>query len=82
TDSAPYGTASGGSVVTFSYGNAVKRAAEEVRRRVLEMAAEALEANPDDLELANEKVFVRGNPDSAITLAQIAQSAMRSTNGP
>jgi CO/xanthine dehydrogenase Mo-binding subunit len=82
TDSAPFGTASGGSVVTFSFGNAVKRAAEDARRRVLELAAEHLEAAVEDLELADRKVAVKGNPESSVTLAQIGQMALRSRGGP
>ena len=82
TDSAPFGTASGGSVVTFSFGNAGKRAAEDARRRVLELAAEHLEAAVEDLELADRKVAVKGNPESSVTLAQIGQMALRSRGGP
>lgn len=48
TNSAPMAVASGGSQATFSMGNAVRRAATEVRERVLEIAADLLEARPDD----------------------------------
>lgn len=82
TNSAPFGTASGGSVVTFSFGNAVKRAAEDARKRVLELAAEHLEASVEDLELANGRVTVRGNEEASMTLAQIGQMALRSKGGP
>lgn len=82
TDSAPFATASGGSVVTFSMGNAVKRAAEDAKRRVLEQAAEHLEVAVEDLELADEKIQVRGHADTSVTLAQIAQMAYRSRGGP
>ncbi|NUQ02022.1 MAG: xanthine dehydrogenase family protein molybdopterin-binding subunit, partial [Armatimonadetes bacterium] len=40
TDSAPFGTASGGSVTTFSFGNAVREAAEAARGQLLALAAE------------------------------------------
>jgi xanthine dehydrogenase molybdenum-binding subunit len=82
TDSAPFGTSSGGSVVTFSFGNAVKRAAEDARSRVLELAADHLEASIDDLELADGKVSVKGDPDTSVTLAQLGQMALRSRSGP
>jgi len=82
TDSAPFGTSSGGSVVTFSFGNAVKRAAEDARNRVLELAADHLEASIDDLELAGGKVTVKGNPEATVTLAQLGQMALRSRGGP
>lgn len=82
TDSAPFGTASGGSVVTFSFGNAVKRAAEDARNRVLEQAAEHLEASIEDLELADGKITVKGNPESSVSFAQVGQMALRSKGGP
>lgn len=82
TKSAPFGTGSGGSVVTFSFGNAVKRAAEDARKRILELAAEHLEAATEDLELANSKVMVKGNPESTVTMAQLGQMALRSRGGP
>jgi CO/xanthine dehydrogenase Mo-binding subunit len=82
TNSAPFGTSSGGSVVTFSYGNAVKRAAEDARKRVLELAAEHLEASVEDLELSDRRVTVKGNPEATVTLAQLGQMALRSKGGP
>ncbi|HEX2035111.1 MAG TPA: xanthine dehydrogenase family protein molybdopterin-binding subunit [Chloroflexota bacterium] len=82
TDSAPFGTSSGGSVVTFSFGNAVKRAAEDARNRVLELAAEHLEASIDDLTLAEGKVSVKGDPETSVTLAQLGQMSLRSRSGP
>jgi len=82
TDSAPFGTASGGSVVTFSFGNAVKRAAEDARNRVLEQAAEHLEASVEDLELADGKITVKGNPEASVSFAQVGQMALRSKGGP
>ncbi|MGI8423001.1 MAG: xanthine dehydrogenase family protein molybdopterin-binding subunit [Chloroflexota bacterium] len=82
TDSAPFATASGGSVVTFSFGNAVKRAAEDARNRVMEQAAEHLEAAVEDLELKNGKITVKGNPEASVSFAQIGQMALRSKGGP
>jgi CO/xanthine dehydrogenase Mo-binding subunit len=82
TDSAPFGTSSGGSVVTFSFGNAVKRAAEDARNRILELAADHLEASIDDLELGGGKVTVKGNAEASVTLAQLGQMSLRSRNGP
>jgi CO/xanthine dehydrogenase Mo-binding subunit len=82
TDSAPYGTASGGSVVTFSYGNAVKRAAEDARSKILELAADHLEASVDDLVIADGTVTVKGNPEASVTLAQLGQMSLRSRSGP
>ena len=82
TDSAPIAPGSGGSQITFSMGNAVKRAATEIRERVLEVASEMLEARPDDLVLRDNQVSVKGAPDRMVTMAQVAQQANQTTGGP
>ena len=53
-------------------GSAVYLAAQEVRSKAAELAAKKLEANPADLEFADGKVFVRGAPERAITLGELA----------
>ncbi|MBX6772162.1 MAG: xanthine dehydrogenase family protein molybdopterin-binding subunit [Chloroflexi bacterium] len=82
TNSVPMAPGSGGSMITFSMGNAVKRAAEEVRQRILEVASDMLEARPEDLDLRDNRVAVRGAPDRAVTLAEVAQQAAKTTGGP
>ncbi|MGH2461012.1 MAG: xanthine dehydrogenase family protein molybdopterin-binding subunit, partial [Chloroflexota bacterium] len=82
TDSAPIAPGSGGSQITFSMGNAVKRAATEIRERVLEVASEMLEARPDDLLLRDNQVSVKGAPDRMVTMAQVAQQANKTVGGP
>lgn len=82
TDSVPMVPGSGGSQITFSVGNAVKRAAQEVRERILEVASDMLEARPDDLVLRDNQVSVKGAPDRVVTLAQVAKQASRTTGGP
>lgn len=91
TDSAPYATGSGGSVVLFSMGNAVKRAAEDLRRKMLDLAAKHLEADLDDLEQVVERnedgrpagrIRVRGDDENSVSLAELGQVALRTTGGP
>ena len=64
--------ASRGAVVA---GNAIHAAALEVRRKILDLAAEELEASRDDLELEGGVVKVKGSPDSAIELGELAVRA-------
>ncbi len=64
--------ASRGAVVA---GNAIHAAAVGVREKVLRLAAEELEASADDLELVAGTVRVRGVPDSAIPLGELAARA-------
>src|SRR5882672_12303646 len=60
----------------FMSGNAVLKAAREVRRHLVDQAAEMLEAAPDDIELVDARAFVRGAPDRALTLAAVVKAAI------
>lgn len=82
TDGAPVAPPSGGSITTFSMGNAVMRAAESVRKRILEVAADMLEARPDDLVITNGQVTVKGVVGRTITLTEVAAQASKTTGGP
>jgi carbon-monoxide dehydrogenase large subunit len=64
--------ASRGAVVA---GNAFHAAALRVRAKVLEHAADALEAAPEDLVLEGGSVSVRGAPAKSVTLAELAARA-------
>jgi len=56
-------------------GNAIHRAAMAIREKVLRLAASLLEAAPDDLELADGRVRVRGAPGRELTLGALATVA-------
>lgn len=73
TDVAPFAGASGGSKITFTVGAAVREAAEEARRQIVEIVAEELEAAPEDLEIVDGQVRVRGVPDRGMSLAQVGE---------
>ncbi len=53
-------------------GNAIGLAAKEVREKALQVAAEALEADPRDLEIVDGVVRVKGNPEACIPLGSVA----------
>ncbi|MCP3991262.1 MAG: xanthine dehydrogenase family protein, partial [Actinomycetia bacterium] len=53
-------------------GNAVADAARKVKDKALRIAAEALEANPDDLQIVDGVVEVKGTPSVSIPLTQVA----------
>ena len=82
TDHTPYESGTGGSNTTYRVGNTIKQAAEHARQQILHLAAEKLEANVEDLELANRKVYVRGAPDRSVGLGAIATAALTSRGGP
>ncbi|MBX6771080.1 MAG: xanthine dehydrogenase family protein molybdopterin-binding subunit [Chloroflexi bacterium] len=77
SDSAPYAGMSAGSKIVYTVGSAVKAAAEDARRQILEIASRELEAAPGDLEIANGRVSVRGAPERYVTLARIGQESTR-----
>lgn len=56
-------------------GSATHLAAVKVREKAKQVAAELFEASPDDIELADGKVFVKDAPHRALTLGQVAISA-------
>jgi CO/xanthine dehydrogenase Mo-binding subunit len=77
TSNGPYAGATGGSKTTYTVGPSVIKAAEEARIQTLAIASEELEADPADLEIVDGKVQVRGVPDKALDLGEIAGKTMR-----
>lgn len=56
-------------------GNAIHAAAVSVREKILKMASDEFEAAQEDLELVDGTVQVKGVPDKAIPLGELAQKA-------
>ena len=75
TDSTPNAPITAGSTATFSTGTAVLRAAEILRRKLLEAAAGRLESEPAALSIAAGAVFVSGDPARRIGYAELARQA-------
>ena len=46
------------------------------------MAADTLEADPEDLELDGNKVFVKGSPERCISLREVGHLALEHARGP
>ena len=72
---AAYDGGASGSQTTFNNGRAVIAASEKARARLLELAAEHLEASPDDIEIADGAVRVRGVPASEVSFAEVLGEA-------
>jgi len=72
TAAANWDMGSCGSQTTFNSGRAVLAAAADVRDLLLDAAAEQLEVDREDLELADGGVRVKGSPDRSVTIADIA----------
>ena len=76
TDSSPYAGGVGGSKTLYTLGNAVIRAAREARRQTFAIAAEEFEVSAEDLEIVAGRVQVKGFPDRAMALGEIAGKSM------
>jgi CO/xanthine dehydrogenase Mo-binding subunit len=75
TNLMPWDLGTHGSRNTFVAGNAVAHAGRKLRERILAVAGELLEAAPEDLVAAGGRIVVRGAPDRAVTVAEVARAA-------
>ncbi|MDP2728587.1 MAG: xanthine dehydrogenase family protein molybdopterin-binding subunit [Dehalococcoidia bacterium] len=67
---------------TFAIGNAARAAAIQVREEILRVAAERLEARPEDLSARDGRVFVQGSPQRGMTFKEAARLHLRRTKRP
>jgi carbon-monoxide dehydrogenase large subunit len=75
TAETPYAFGTGGSRSGPVLGAAVRQAALLVREKACLIAAELLEASPDDIEIIDSVASVRGTPTRSITMADLARVA-------
>lgn len=62
------------SSTTMMTGNAVKLAAEDARKQIIEAAARLLKTQTGDLTVANGVISSKSDPEKRITVAQVVQS--------
>ncbi len=75
TSSSPMGPGTGGSRSAVIAGGAAQTAALRMKDKIVQIAAHTLEAAPEDMEVANSMVSVRGTPAKALPFAAIASMA-------
>jgi CO/xanthine dehydrogenase Mo-binding subunit len=75
TDASPWDAGTVGSRGILVSGTASRLAAIDARNQIFKMAASQLEASPDDLEIVNKQIRVKGTPAKAVALATIATNA-------
>jgi len=71
----PRGVGTFGSRSTTIGGSALLRAAEKVKSKAVRIAAHLLEGRADDIVWADGRLYVRGAPDRALTLPEVAAAA-------
>jgi aerobic carbon-monoxide dehydrogenase large subunit len=74
TELVPFGLTGGSRSATMTGGVAL-HGARQLKAKVLEFTSHLLEASPRDLEIADGKVGVRGDPASAIEIGEVARQA-------
>ena len=75
TDASPWDAGTVGSRGILVSGTASRLAAIDARNQIFKMAATQLECSPDDLEIVNKQIRVRGTPAKAVALATVATNA-------
>lgn len=71
TDIGPWCTGTFASRVTFVDGNAVIEAAKDLKKKMKRFAASMMEVEADQLEIADNKIFVRENPENEMSVADL-----------
>lgn len=82
TESAPMGMGTYGSRATPVEGGSLALSARKIRDKARRIAAHLLEAREEDVEFANGRFTVKGSPDKAKTIQEIAWAAYMGGNLP
>ncbi|MGD9763960.1 MAG: xanthine dehydrogenase family protein molybdopterin-binding subunit [Candidatus Binatia bacterium] len=81
TDTCPYGLGNYSSRSVIMGGSAVQVAATEIREKMLKVAAKMLEVLPTDLDLGDNKLFVKGAPSRFVLFKEVASTVYRNCHG-
>lgn len=73
TDVIPYDASTTSSRSTYHMGNAVRRAAIHAREQIMEAASPMLEAKAQDLDFADGKVFLKDQPQMALSIGEVVR---------
>ena len=76
TAAVPFGVGTFASRSAVTAGNSIADACREVRTKLARAAAALLEAGPDDIEIEDGRVFVKGAPSSAVDIARVVQASI------
>jgi carbon-monoxide dehydrogenase large subunit len=70
-----YGRGTGGSGTAVIAGNSCRNACAIVRAKAIEIAAHLMEAAPEDLEIVDAQIAVRGTPTRSVAWNEVARIA-------
>jgi 4-hydroxybenzoyl-CoA reductase alpha subunit len=77
----PVDPGSYGSRVTVHAGEAAKKAAQDAKDQLLEVAAQQFGVKPGDVEIKDKKVFVKSNPEKSMAWERLVRIACYETPG-
>ena len=75
TDAGPWDMGATGSQTLVNNGRAVVAAAKQIAEQLRQLAADQMEASPEDIELVDGFAQVKGSPDSSVAIAELAGAA-------
>ncbi|MBI2364055.1 MAG: xanthine dehydrogenase family protein molybdopterin-binding subunit [Deltaproteobacteria bacterium] len=75
TDASPWDAGTVGSRGILVAGTASRLAAIDARNQLFKMAATQLECSPEDLEIVNKQIRVKGTPAKSVSLETVATNA-------
>uniref|UniRef100_A0A7J3VTE7 Aldehyde oxidase/xanthine dehydrogenase a/b hammerhead domain-containing protein n=1 Tax=Caldiarchaeum subterraneum TaxID=311458 RepID=A0A7J3VTE7_CALS0 len=73
----PYGFGAWASRSTVAVGGAIIKASNAALEKMKKIAAHILEANPDDIEADESRLYVKASPEKTISFAEVAKIAWR-----
>jgi xanthine dehydrogenase molybdenum-binding subunit len=76
TDAAGFDIGAHASRTTYVGGNSLLTACEDAKRQIFERAGKLLEANPEDLELKDKKITVKGSSDKSYDLVKLLHNGV------
>ncbi|KXB00244.1 hypothetical protein AKJ47_01460 [candidate division MSBL1 archaeon SCGC-AAA261G05] len=76
TDITPHSMGAYASSGTYMEGNAVRKAGEELRGKIISRAAGMMEREPQDLDVAEGEVYLKENPEESVTVKEVAMDAV------
>jgi CO/xanthine dehydrogenase Mo-binding subunit len=82
TDAVPFESGPGGTRVTYTAGQAALGAAQDLRDKLLAVAAELLEAPVDRLQLSQGRFMVAGDSPHALALTDVVEQALSPVGEP
>ena len=81
TDAVPFESGPGGTRVTYTSGQAAFGAAADLRDKLMDVAAEVLDAPQEQLQLAQGRIAVVGDAARSIALQEVVQHSGRPIRG-